>query len=126
MKRTNKDKSDVSEKLRLLRIKAGLSMREVAEALKRPVTTYSNYENVYKKGFLPVEFVQKILPLFTSKGISKSQMLALAGVNDISETQEKNLSHIKSAEDLPKDVPILATEQIEDADFILNNNQNLI
>lgn len=74
-------KSPVSKHLKELRTKAGLSVRETAAAVGRPTSTYQNYEDAFKKPFLPVELVRALVPVFEAKGIDPQEVWALAGVS---------------------------------------------
>lgn len=78
----------VTEKLRDLRTRAGLSMNACAKALgfKGP-SSYQRYESpeLFKDEYLPLEIVRKLAPLFAEHGIPKEDLLALAGLPDIAE-----------------------------------------
>jgi hypothetical protein len=72
--------SAVARQLKALRERTGLSVREVAEKLKRPPSSYQWYEDEYKKEFLPMDLVSKLLPIFEPHGVEPMELLALAGV----------------------------------------------
>jgi transcriptional regulator with XRE-family HTH domain len=73
--------SSVSRKLKQLRQRAGLSIREVAHALgMENGSSYQHYEDRFRKPFLPLDFVQRLEPIFGEKGIEGSEVFALAGV----------------------------------------------
>lgn len=78
----------VTEKLRDLRTRAGLSMNACAKALgfKGP-SSYQRYESpdLFKDEHLPLEIVRKLAPLFAERGIPKEETLALAGLPDIAQ-----------------------------------------
>lgn len=74
--------SDVALKLKRLRERAGMTVRELAEALGMPASTYAAYEDKFKKLFLPVGLVKKIAPIFAKAGIDETEVLALAGLSD--------------------------------------------
>ena len=78
----------VTEKLRDLRARAGLSMNACAKALgfKGP-SSYQRYENpdLFKDEYLPLEIVRKLAPLFAEHGVPKEELLALAGLPDITD-----------------------------------------
>ena len=78
----------VTEKLRDLRARAGLSMNACAKALgfKGP-SSYQRYESpdLFKDEYLPLEIVRKLVPLFSERGIPKEELLALAGLPEIAE-----------------------------------------
>jgi phage repressor protein C with HTH and peptisase S24 domain len=52
----------------------------VAAALNKPASSYSFYEDEYKKPFLPIDLVQALIPLFGPHGVEPDELLALAGV----------------------------------------------
>src|SRR6185503_12729437 len=73
--------STVSRKLKQLRQRAGLSIREVAHALgMENGSSYQHYEDRFRKTFLPLDFMQRLVPIFGAKGIEASELFALAGV----------------------------------------------
>jgi transcriptional regulator with XRE-family HTH domain len=72
----------VSRRLKQLRQRAGLSIREVAHALgMEHGSSYQHYEDRYRKALLPLEFTQRLLPIFGAKGIDSTELFALAGVD---------------------------------------------
>jgi transcriptional regulator with XRE-family HTH domain len=72
----------VSRRLKQLRQRAGLSIREVAHALgMENGSSYQHYEDRYRKALLPLEFTQRLLPIFGPKGIDPAEIFALAGVD---------------------------------------------
>src|SRR5260370_27241071 len=74
--------SAVSRQLKLLRQRAGLSIREVAHALgMEHGSSYQHYEDRYRKPLLPLEFAQRLVPIFGAKGIDAAELYALAGVD---------------------------------------------
>ena len=73
--------SPVARKLKQLRERANLSIREVAHALgDAHASTYQHYEDRYRKALLPLEYVQRLVPIFERGGIDPAELLALAGV----------------------------------------------
>jgi transcriptional regulator with XRE-family HTH domain len=76
----------VTVKLRKLRERAGLSMREVAEALGYPhASGYQRYEDadMYTKKYISVEMAEKLVPLLSGRGnppIKPEEVMALAGL----------------------------------------------
>src|SRR5579872_7025833 len=57
--------SEVSRRLKLLRRRAGLTIREVAQALgMEHGSSYQHYEDRFRKAFLPLELVMKLVPIF--------------------------------------------------------------
>jgi transcriptional regulator with XRE-family HTH domain len=83
----------VTEKLRNLRTRAGLSMNACAKALgfKGP-SSYQRYENpdLFKDEFLPLELVRKLVPLFAENGIPKGELIALTGLSDVTEIAQSS------------------------------------
>ncbi|MDE2166516.1 MAG: transcriptional regulator [Alphaproteobacteria bacterium] len=72
--------SAASRKLKLLRQRAGLSIRQVAQALGMEYgSSYQHYEDRYKKPLLPLELVLKLVPIFAPAGIEAAELYALAG-----------------------------------------------
>jgi len=74
--------SAASRKLKALRSRAGLSIRQVAQALGMEYgSSYQHYEDRFKKPLLPLELVLKLVPLFAPSGIDPAELYALAGVD---------------------------------------------
>jgi transcriptional regulator with XRE-family HTH domain len=74
--------ASVSRRLKQLRQRAGLSIREVAHALgMEHGSSYQHYEDRYRKPLLPLEFAQRLIPIFGAKGIDAAELYALAGVD---------------------------------------------
>ncbi|HLI22082.1 MAG TPA: S24 family peptidase [Stellaceae bacterium] len=74
--------SPASRKLKQLRQRAGLSIREVAHALgMENGSSYQHYEDRFRKQYLPLELTQRLVPIFAAKGIDAAELLALAGVD---------------------------------------------
>src|SRR5579864_765032 len=75
------DVSAVSRRLKQVRQRAGLSIRQVAEALgMEHGSSYQHYEDRFKKPLLPLELVLKLVPIFAPAGIDAGELYALAGV----------------------------------------------
>mgnify|MGYP001249917324 CR=1 FL=1 len=72
--------SEASRRLKDLRERAGLSMREVSEALGWTLTRYQHYEDRYRRNFLPIELVRTAAGLFAKHGIEPRAVLELAGI----------------------------------------------
>lgn len=88
--------SDVSNRLKELRLRAGLSMDKLAKALGyKGQSSYQRYEDsqLYKKKYLPYDLVEKLLDVLPGKGeppILPAEVLRLSGskivhLNDWSE-----------------------------------------
>jgi AcrR family transcriptional regulator len=74
--------SAVSRQLKLLRQRAGLSIREVAQALgMEHGSSYQHYEDRFKKPLLPLDLVIRLVPIFEAGGVEPGELYALAGVN---------------------------------------------
>src|SRR5579863_10394800 len=74
--------SPASRQLKLLRQRAGLSIREVAQALgMEHGSSYQHYEDRFKKPLLPLDLVMKLVPIFEAGGVEAGELYALAGVN---------------------------------------------
>jgi len=70
----------VSEKLKAIRERSGLSIRALADRLGVPTSTYANYEIRYKRPFLPMNFAMDLAVAYRGTGISEAEVLVLAGV----------------------------------------------
>jgi phage repressor protein C with HTH and peptisase S24 domain len=75
----------VTERLKALRVRAGVTMAEAAEALgyKTP-SGYQHYEDPKKffKPYLPAHVIEALLPLFTGRGeppVQRAEVIALGG-----------------------------------------------
>ncbi len=76
------DVSAVSRRLKEIRRRAGLSIREVAEALgMEHGSSYQHYEDRYRKPLLPLDLTQKLVPIFAKAGADPAELYALAGVD---------------------------------------------
>lgn len=104
-----------------------MSVREVADALDRPASTYASYEDKFKKIYLPLELANALIPIFGAKGIAQAEILILAGVKDATPSKDKvpdvpalTTSDI-NIQSMPRDVPILGGGACgEDGLFELN------
>ena len=73
--------SEASRHLKLLRRRAGLTIREVAQALgMEHGSSYQHYEDRFRKALLPLELVLKLVPIFRGHGVEAGELYALAGV----------------------------------------------
>lgn len=74
----------VSARLKALREAAqpGMSIRAMAEALEMSPSSYNHYETDYKKPVLPLPLAQQLADILSKRGISRQDVLALAGVSD--------------------------------------------
>lgn len=62
------------QKLRSMRIRTGLSVRDLADKIDMPPSSYSSYETRSKKPFFKPEFVDRLIPVFANYGIDKSEV----------------------------------------------------
>jgi len=72
--------SEAARRLKQLRERSGLSMRQVADALGWSLTRYQHYEDRYKRRWLPLDLTRQLGALFESRGIDPQELLALAGL----------------------------------------------
>jgi hypothetical protein len=74
--------SAAARQLKALRSRAGLSIREVAQALgMEHGSSYQHYEDRFKKAYLPLDLIQKLAPIFAPGGVEPAELYALAGVS---------------------------------------------
>jgi Peptidase S24-like len=74
--------SAAARQLKVLRSRAGLSIREVAQALgMEHGSSYQHYEDRFKKTYLPLDLIQKLVPIFEPGGVEPAELYALAGVS---------------------------------------------
>src|SRR5258708_23051547 len=74
--------SAASRQLKRLRQRAGLPIREVAQALgMEHGSSYQHSEARFKKPLLPLDRVMKLVPIFEAGGVEPGELYALAGVN---------------------------------------------
>jgi phage repressor protein C with HTH and peptisase S24 domain len=93
------DVSAVSRRLKEIRRRVGLSIREVAEALgMEHGSSYQHYEDRYRKPLLPLDLTQKLVPIFAKAGADPAELYALAGVD----ASGSHLLGAKPAEDDPR------------------------
>lgn len=118
----------VAQALKAMREKAGLSVRAVAEALDRPASTYASYEDKFKKPFLPVDLARALIPIFEPKGISRHEILALAGLD--MEPPPRRPAPSPPADEidtrsLPRNLPILGSGAAGEDGMFEFNGQTL-
>lgn len=93
-----------------------MTVRQTAEALERPASTYATYENEYKKEFLPLDLIKSLIPIFLPRGVPAEKLLALAGVTAAEGTplvaafeenaQQLNPAPLIKTADWPRDLPV--------------------
>src|SRR5215813_15603374 len=74
--------SEAARRLKVLRERSGLSMREVSEALGWTLTRYQHYEDRYRRRYLPIELAYQLADLFVPRGVPRADVLELGGVVD--------------------------------------------
>jgi len=72
--------SQAARRLKILRERAGLSMRAVAEALGWTLTRYQHYEDRYRRKFLPLDLARSLADIFAVRGVPSADVMALAGL----------------------------------------------
>ncbi|CAO99330.1 XRE family transcriptional regulator (plasmid) [Azospirillum brasilense] len=73
----------VTEQLRVLRNRAGLSMEKAAKAIGlKGGSSYQRYEdpNLFRDEHLPLDIAKKLADAFAEHGVPKHETLALAGI----------------------------------------------
>lgn len=81
---------NVASSLKHLREETGLSIRKLAAHLGVAASTYANYEQRYKKRYLPWELVEKLIPIFLIHGIERERIIVLAGIGEALPVSEVN------------------------------------
>ena len=77
-----RDVSAVARRLKQVRTRAGLSIRQVAEALgMEHGSSYQHYEDRFKKPLLPLDLILRLVPIFAPRGVDPAELFALAGVD---------------------------------------------
>src|SRR5579859_2918160 len=77
-----RDVSAVARRLKQIRTRSGLSIRQVAEALgMEHGSSYQHYEDRFKKPLLPLDLILRLVPIITPRGIDSADLFALAGVD---------------------------------------------
>jgi len=77
-----RDVSAVARRLKQIRTRAGLSIRQVAEALgMEHGSSYQHYEDRFKKPLLPLDMILRLMPIFGPRGVDAAELFALAGVD---------------------------------------------
>jgi len=82
------DNAPVGPKLKALREEAGLSIRQMADALGMPgASSYNHYETRYKKSFLPIDLIVKITSILNEHGVDPKKVQELGSFpNEASHT----------------------------------------
>lgn len=77
---------NAGQRLKDLRNRAGITVREVAGILGMPYSTYGSREDKFKKKYFPADFVEQLVPIFINRGepkITRKEVMALAIPPDI-------------------------------------------
>ena len=72
------DVSEVSLRLKSLRERAGLSIRDAAAALGMSPSSYGHYESRFKRPYLPADFAAKVAEVLAPSGVPSEDVMALA------------------------------------------------
>ena len=80
--------SQIGRRLKDLRRQAGLSSRAVAERLEMPASTYQKYEDRYRRPYLPLQLVAKLVNALRNEGVSPDTIWALADNEQIAAFHE--------------------------------------
>ena len=76
------DVSAVARRLKQIRTRAGLSIRQVAQALgMEHGSSYQHYEDRFKKPLLPLDLILRLVPIFGPRGVDAAELFSLAGVD---------------------------------------------
>ncbi len=79
-------KSPAGARLKALRNRANLTVRETADLIERRFTSFSYYENEYKKDALPAELVNALADVLEGRGtppITRAEILSLGGIEAV-------------------------------------------
>ncbi len=92
--------------LKRLRNQAGLSVRAVAAGIGCPPSTYASYEDKFKKLRLPLELVERLVPVLTPHGVAAAALYELAGVaiDQLPATDSPQLASPQPAPERPAEV----------------------
>lgn len=89
--------TDIPQKLKALRERAGLSIRQMADELGLTSgSSYAHYELRYKRKYLPKEFAEMVADVVERHGVDRRDALELAGVTPSS----RGHGRARSPEDL--------------------------
>jgi hypothetical protein len=85
--------SSAAKALKRLRERSGLGVREVADRLGKKGSSYAYYEDEYKKPYLPLDLINALAPIFTSKGVDRAELFSLAGIDAVFSTSDPSASN---------------------------------
>lgn len=101
-------RTDAGAKLKALRKRARLSVRELAGQLGMPSSSYAYYEDSYKRPFLPADVVARVGAELVGRGepkITEAELRALMAPFDIAPGRPHNIED---------PISYLSTEQLLD------------
>lgn len=84
------DLPSVSARLKSLRERAGLSVRAMADELEMPPSTYTHYEDRYKRNHLGYDLTSKIADVLTRRGVPRDEVMILSGASAADAPNEQN------------------------------------
>lgn len=111
----------------MLRERAGLSMRAVAEALGWTLTRYQHYEDRYRRNYLPLELARELADLFATRGVPKADVLELAGDMSLRPSEPPRdpvrppLPPLPTV--APRDLPVMGTVKGGEDGFYFNEGE---
>lgn len=90
-----RDVSEVARKLKAIRERTRLSIREMAEQLGFATPSgYQHYEDKYKKTYLPKELVDNLIRIMGPHGVSEYELLELGGFTyNVSDRPGESFKH---------------------------------
>ncbi|HLJ21411.1 MAG TPA: S24 family peptidase [Stellaceae bacterium] len=103
-----RDVSAVARRLKQVRTRAGLSIRQVAEALgMEHGSSYQHYEDRFKKPLLPLDLILRLVPIFGPRGVEAADLFALAGVDGSGQRPLPSFSRPEAT------VPMMRIEELD-------------
>jgi phage repressor protein C with HTH and peptisase S24 domain len=112
--------------LKILRERAGLSMRAVSEALGWTLTRYQHYEDRYRRSYLPLDLARQLGDLFAQRGVPAADVLALAGVDMAPRDpapvppQQQPINNVPP---MSRDLPVMGTVKGGEDGFYFNEGE---
>src|SRR5262249_55597895 len=85
----------IRKKLRELRERTGLSVREVSERLRYATPSgYQHYEDRFKGAFFPLQLINALKKIFIPYGVTEMELNALAGLESHDKTKAAINTHL--------------------------------
>lgn len=81
---------ELRSEVKSIRKRAGLSVRSMAEHLGMSASGYSHYELRIKDAFLPPKMAKAIADVVASRGVERTEVLALSSVDDLSDDLKRS------------------------------------